>query len=169
MRAPTPSPIPTSSGTPELDRIVDAIRTRERFVLSSHTRPDGDSIGSQLALAYALEALGKSVRVVDKDPAPSPLKVFPGVADIIIADRVDFEFDAAIILECGDLDRTGVAGLDRALLVNIDHHPGNSGYGQLTWFDPTAAACGEMVYELVRALGVPLSLEIATHIYLAIL
>jgi bifunctional oligoribonuclease and PAP phosphatase NrnA len=169
MQAPTPTPIRTSSHAPELEQITEAIRARQRFVLSSHARPDGDSIGSQLALAYALRALGKTVRIVNKDPAPPPLRVFPGVGDIEIADRVDGDFDAAIILECGDLDRTGVAGLDRALLVNIDHHPGNSGYGQLTWFDPNAAACGEMVYDLVRALGVPLTVEIATHIYLAIL
>jgi len=169
MQAPTSTQIQTSSHAPELQRITDAILARHRFVLSSHARPDGDSIGSQLALAFALIALGKSVVVVNKDPAPSPLQVFPGVADIVIADRADGDFDAAIILECGDLDRTGVTGLDRALLINIDHHPGNSGYGQLTWFDPNAAACGEMVYELVRALGVVLTVEIATHIYLAIL
>jgi len=54
-------------------------------------------------------------------------------------------------------------------VINIDHHPGNAGYGQINWFDASAAACAEMVYELVRALGVPLTREIATHVYLAIL
>jgi bifunctional oligoribonuclease and PAP phosphatase NrnA len=169
MQAPTTTPTQTSSHAPELERITDAIRTRQRFVLSSHARPDGDSIGSQLALAYALTALGKSVVVVNKDPAPGPLMAFPGVPDIVIADRVAEAFDAAIILECGDLHRTGVEGLDRSFLINIDHHPGNSGYGNLTWFDPRAAACGEMVFELVRALGAPLTTEVATHVYLAIL
>ena len=62
-------------------------------------------------------------------------------------------------MECGDLARTGVTGLDRSFVINIDHHPGNTGYGQLTWFDPTAAACGEMVFTLVKALGVRLTLE----------
>ena len=95
---------------------------------------------------------------------------FPGVAEIgIAADGWTERFDAAIIMECGDLTRTGVAGLDQFFVINIDHHPGNTGYGRINWFDPTAAACGEMVFELVRALGVPLSVEIATHIYLAIL
>jgi len=149
--------------------IVDAIRSRQRFVLSSHARPDGDSIGSQLAMAYALRALGKEVTVVNADAAPGPLMTFPGVPDIIVADRVDGDFDAAIIMECGSLDRTGVTGLDRAFVINIDHHPGNSGYGQINWFDAGAAACGEMVFDLVRALGVGLSLEIATHVYVAIL
>jgi bifunctional oligoribonuclease and PAP phosphatase NrnA len=152
-----------------LDQIVAAIVGRRRFVISSHAKPDGDSIGSQLAMAYALRELGKEVRTVNADPAPSPWMSFPGVADIEIADRVDGAFDAAIIMECGAVSRTGVSGLDRQFLINIDHHPDNTQYGQINWFDGTAAACGEMVYELVRALGVPLTREIATHIYLAIL
>src|SRR5437773_88838 len=153
----------------EVRSIVDAIRARRRFVLSSHARPDGDSIGSQLAMAYALRALGKDVAVVNADAAQPPLMQFPGVPAIRIAPQVDGEFDAAIIMECSDLARTGVGGLDRFFVINVDHHPGNTGFGQLNWFDSTAAACGEMVYTLVRALDVPLSLEIATHIYLAIL
>lgn len=154
---------------PEIPDIVEAIRTRQRFVLSSHARPDGDSIGSQLAMAYALKALGKSVTVVNKDAPPSSLTPFPGVATIVVADRVSDDFDAAIIMECSDLQRTGVSGLDRFFLINIDHHPGNTGYGHINWFDASAAACAEMVCDLILALGVPLSQDIATHVYLAIL
>ena len=154
---------------PELLQIADAIRPRRRFVLSSHSRPDGDSIGSQLAMAYALRALRKDVRVVNSDAAPAPLMAFHGVPQIEIADRVGGDVDAAIVMECGDLARTGVAGLDRFFVINIDHHPGNSRYGQINWFDPTAAACGEMVFDLIRALGVAHSVDIATHNYLAIL
>jgi len=155
--------------SPEIGRIVEAIRSRRRFVLSSHARPDGDSIGSQLAMAYALRALGKETAVVNADLAQPPLLQFPGVVDIRIAPQVAGDFDAAIIMECSDLARTGVKGLDAFFLINIDHHPGNSAYGQINWFDATAAACGEMVFDLVRALDVPLTTEIATHIYLAIL
>ena len=158
----------TSSASP-VQQIVSAIQSRRRFIVSSHARPDGDSIGSQLAMTYALRALGKEVRVVNKDPAPGPILAFPGVPEIEIADRVEGDFDAAIIMECGDLARTGVAGLDRFFVINIDHHPGNSAYGDLNWFDPSAAACGEMVFDLIRALGVSLSTPIATHVYLAIL
>jgi phosphoesterase RecJ-like protein len=157
------------SNTVEIQRIVEAIQRRERFVISSHSRPDGDSIGSQLAMAYALRALGKHVRIVNKDPAPGPLMAFPGVASIEIADGVTGEFDAAIIMECGDLARTGVSGLERFFVINIDHHPGNTEYGQINWFDPSASACGEMVFDIVKALGAPLTLEVATHVYLAIL
>ena len=158
-----------TSRSPELVRIVEAVRQRQRFVISSHSRPDGDSIGSQLAMAFALRALGKDVHIVNKDQAGGPLLQFPGVTAIQIADGVAEEYDAAIIMECGDLGRTGVGGLDRFFVINIDHHPGNTGYGRLNWFDATAAACGEMVLDLIDALGVPLDVDIATHIYLAIL
>ena len=153
----------------DLQQIVDAIRSKQRFVVSSHARPDGDAIGSGLAMAYALRAMGKHAVVISADAPAPPLMQFPGVPDIIIADRVEGDFDAAIIMECSDLARTGVAGLDRSMVINIDHHPGNSAYGQLNWFDATAAACGEMVLDLVLALGVRLTPEIATHVYLAIL
>ena len=155
--------------SPEILQIVEALRARRRFVLSSHSRPDGDSIGSQLAMAYALQAMGKEVTVVNADPAPPPLMAFPGVPEIRIATSADGDFDAAIIMECGDLKRTGVTGLERFFVINIDHHPGNTGFGQINWFNAGAAACAEMVYEVVRALDVPLSKKIATHIYLAIL
>ena len=159
----------TTTPSPELRQIIEAIRANERFVIASHARPDGDSIGSELAAAYALRALGKQVTVVNADPAPGPLMQFPGVPDIQVIDRVDGNFDVAIVMECSDLARTGVAGLDRFFVINIDHHPDNTAYGRVNWFDATAAACGEMVFDLVRALGVPLMREIATHVYLAIL
>src|SRR5262245_19515445 len=127
---------------PELDNIVAAIRRRQRFVIVSHARPDGDAIGSQLAAAFALRQLGKQVSVISADPAPPPLMQFPGVPEIRITSRVAEEPGddaAAIIMECGDLARTGVAGLERLFVINIDHHPGNGAYGQLNWFDPTAS------------------------------
>jgi phosphoesterase RecJ-like protein len=150
-------------------RIADEIRKRQRFVLSSHVRPDGDAIGSQLAMAYALRHLGKDVRIVNRDAPPEPLSVFPGVPSIEVANRVDDPGDAVIVMECGDLTRTGVEGFERGFVINIDHHLGNTGYGALNWFDASAAACSEMVFDLVQELGVPLTREIATHVYIAIL
>ena len=150
-------------------RITDEIRKRQRFVLSSHVRPDGDAIGSALAMAFALREMGKEARVVNRDAPPSPMMVFPGVRDIVVASHVDDPADAVIVMECGDLTRTGVEGLERGFVINIDHHVGNSLYGALNWFDPTAAACGEMVFDLIRELRVPLTREIATHVYMAIL
>jgi phosphoesterase RecJ-like protein len=150
-------------------QIADVIHARQRFVVVSHARPDGDAVGSSLAMAYALRHLGKDVRVVSHDAPPPPMMVFPGVPGIEVTDRVDDPGDAVIVMECGDIKRTGVEGLDRGYVINIDHHPGNTMFGALNWFDLSAAACGEMVFDLVLALGVPLTTEIATHVYIAIL
>ena len=150
-------------------RLADAIRTRRRFVITSHVRPDGDAIGSSMAMAYALRELGKEARVVFRDQPPGPLQVFPGVNEIEVTERVDDPGDAVIVMESGDLTRTGIEGLDRGFVINIDHHLGNSMYGSLNWFDLSAAACGEMVFDLVEELGVPLTPAIATHVYVAIL
>ena len=149
--------------------VAAELRKRQRFVIASHIRPDGDAIGSSLAMAYALRQLGKHVRVVSHDPPPPPMEAFPGVKDIEITDRVDDPGDAVIVMEAGDLTRTGITGLDRGFVVNIDHHLGNTMYGAVNWFDVSAAACGEMVFDLVRELGVPLTREIALHVYIAIL
>lgn len=152
-----------------IGRICDAVLARQRFLISSHARPDGDSIGSQLALAYALRALGKDVTIVNRDPAPPPLMAFPGVPSIRVAERAEGDYDAAIILECSELKRTGVEGLERYFLINIDHHPGNAEFGAVNWFNGEAAACAEMVFDVIEALRVPLSVEMATHIYVGIL
>jgi phosphoesterase RecJ-like protein len=159
----------TAADAGVLAQIVEAIRARRRFVISSHVRPDGDAIGSQLAMAHALRHLGKDARLVNRDSPPAPLRVFPGVDDIEVAERIDDPGDAVIVMECGDLTRTGVEGFERGFVINIDHHLGNSMYGALNWFDAGAAACGEMVFDLIRELGVPLTREIATHVYIAIL
>ena len=159
----------TTLKTPKTD-ICDAIHARRRFLITSHARPDGDSIGSQLAMAYALEAMGKDVRLVNADPAPEHYMEFPGVDRIEIARSVtETDAEALIVMESGDLARTGVAGLEGRFTINIDHHQGNRHYGSLNWVDESAAACGEMVFDLIDALGVPMTIEIATHVYLAIL
>ncbi|MEQ1573367.1 MAG: bifunctional oligoribonuclease/PAP phosphatase NrnA [Vicinamibacterales bacterium] len=149
--------------------VAREILTRQRFVVVSHVRPDGDAIGSGMAMAHALRALGKDVRVVSRDAPPDPFMEFPGVPEIDIRPSVDDPGDAVIVMECGDLKRTGVDGLERGFVINIDHHVGNTMYGSMNWLDTSAAACGEMVFDLVRELGVPLSTEIATHVYVAIL
>ena len=151
------SPLAEADTTAVVGRICDEIRQRQRFVLTSHARPDGDSIGSQLAMAYALEALGKEVRLVNADAAPEHYFEFPGVDRIEIAAATTTDADAVIVMECSDLTRTGVAGLDGRFIINIDHHAGNRMYGAVNWFDESAAACGEMVFDIIRALGVPSS------------
>ena len=122
-----------------------------------------------MAMALALRAIGKEATVVTDAIPPVFLQPFPEVAGIRITQEIDGAFDAALIMECGALSRTGVAGLDRSPVVNIDHHPGNTVYGAINWIDESAAACGEMVFTLIEALGAPLTKDIATHVYLAVL
>jgi hypothetical protein len=108
-------------------------------------------------MAFALWQLGKEARLVNHDAPPTPMMVFPGVPKIEVASRIEDPGDAVIVMECGELSRTGVEGFERGFVINIDHHLGNTGYGTLNWFDTSAAACGEMVFDLVRELGVELT------------
>ncbi len=148
--------------------VAAAIRARHAFILTSHARPDGDAIGSQLALGFALDALGKSVRFINRDAVPAPYAEFPGIARMELGPSTTATADALIVLECSSRDRPEVAGLDGLFTVNVDHHAGNEMYGDVNWFDGSAAACGEMVAEVIDALGVPWTREIASHLYLAV-
>lgn len=138
-------------------------------MVASHQRPDGDAIGSAFAMALALRALGKEATVVTDAIPPVFLQPFPAVSSLVIAPEVTESYDAALIMECSDLSRTGVRGLDRSPVMNIDHHPGNTVYGAVNWIDESAAACGEMAFTLLEAVGAPITADVATHIYLAIL
>lgn len=149
--------------------MLDAIAGGQRFFVTSHQRPDGDAIGSAVAMALALHRLGKEATVVMDAVPPSFLQPFPQVDRIRIATEIGDAADAVLVMECSTLDRTGVRGLDRSSVINIDHHPGNANYGAINWIDESAAACGELVFTLIDALGVPLTPDIATHLYLAIL
>ena len=152
--------------------IRDAIHARQRFLISSHARPDGDSIGSQLAMAFALDALGKEVRIVNADPAPDHYLDFPGVDRIEIARAVDrTDVDAVIVMESGDLTRDRRRAASSGTFID-QHRPSpgqHASTARSTGSTSRAAACGEMVFDLIEALGVPLTIEIATHVYLAIL
>ena len=149
--------------------LLDAIARGQRFYVTSHQRPDGDAVGSAVAMALAVRALGKQATVVMDAVLPAFLQPFPDGAAIVVTKAVSQPVDAVLVMECSTLERCGVAGLDRSPVVNIDHHPGNTRYGAINWIDEGAAACGELVFTLIDALGVALTPDIATHLYLAIL
>lgn len=149
-------------------RICEELLRHRRVIVTSHLRPDGDSIGSSLALAWALRALGIDCRVIHRDRPPLQLAEFPGVAEIETGETVPEDADAVVVLECGDLARTGLSGFDGRRVINLDHHPGNSGYGAARWFDGTASACGEMIFEIIVELGVPITPDMATQLFVAI-
>jgi phosphoesterase RecJ-like protein len=148
--------------------VAAAIRERASFLITSHARPDGDAVGSSVALALALDQLGKTSRVVLHDPVPSPYAAFPAVERITYTNKVEEQAQASIMLECSDPARPEIEGLDGRPVINVDHHVGNTLYGDVNWFDPGAAACGEMVADIIDALGVEWTREIASHLYLAI-
>lgn len=151
------------------DQLISHIQRSQRFLVSSHQRPDGDAIGSAVGFALALRELGKQADVVMDAEPPHFLQPFPAVDQIRIVREVSEVVDAAVIMECSSVDRTGVAGLQRSPVLNIDHHVGNSHYGAINWVDESAASCTELVYTLVEALGIAMTPEIATHIYLGLL
>jgi phosphoesterase RecJ-like protein len=148
--------------------IAATLKARQRFILASHARPDGDAVGSQLSLGLALRSLGKDVRLVCRDHAPGPYRDFPGVDGIEITTHVDGPADAVVLLECSDLTRPGIQGFEPYFVVNIDHHLGNAMYGDANWFDGGAAACAEMVADIIDALGVLWTQDIASHLFLGI-
>jgi phosphoesterase RecJ-like protein len=158
--------IPSSSPPHELIR---RLQQGQRFLVTSHQRPDGDAIGSACAMALALQAMGKQATVVMDAVPPAYLQPFPHVSDLRITNEVRERADAVLVMECSSLSRCGVSGLDQSPVINIDHHPGNTLYGTINWIDEQAAACGEQVVTLIDALGVALTPAIATHLYLAIL
>ncbi len=151
-----------------LDDIIQFIKDHDRFVITSHARPDGDAIGSELGLAMMLEKLGKTAHIFNADPHPGPYQSLPGIERIEVTHKVEGNYDGLFLLECNDLERSNLQGLDQYFVVNIDHHPKTEPFGDLNWLDDSAAAVGEMIYELGQGLPVPLTPEIATNLYVAI-
>ena len=149
--------------------IIRFVHQHSDFAITSHARPDGDSLGSELALAATLRSLGKNVRIVNCDPHPQSYVGLPDANLVNIERRLEGRHDAVFVLETTDLERTGVAGLENCVIINIDHHKGTLPYGTFNWVDGSASAVGEMVYELIRGLGVKITPEIATNLYVAIL
>ncbi|HEX2254386.1 MAG TPA: bifunctional oligoribonuclease/PAP phosphatase NrnA [Thermoanaerobaculia bacterium] len=155
------------------DDVLRRIRQGNRFLLTSHVNPDGDSIGSALGLARLLRGMGKGAVVWNRDEPPAVYRALPG------ADRIHSgaeppagfpeKFDAIVVLECPSADRTGLEEhLDALPVVNVDHHLGNQHYGEINWVDPAAPAVGEMVYRLAQALKLTLDHDTANCLYLTL-
>ncbi|MCI0486393.1 MAG: bifunctional oligoribonuclease/PAP phosphatase NrnA [Blastocatellia bacterium] len=152
-----------------LSDVVQLIERKQRFLITSHVRPDGDGLGSGLALYWILKGLGKEVNVVLKDRVPPAYNILPGADRVIVQQEVSDFYDAAFIIECSDVERPGLSGLSDLLVVNIDHHSTTEPFGDINWIDATSAAVGEMIYNLCKALGVVVTKEIADCIYTALL
>jgi phosphoesterase RecJ-like protein len=151
---------------------VALLRNASRALVTSHRRPDGDALGSELALADLATKLGTLTLIVNRDPEPPSLSELPGLDSVVVADTLpqDFpaSFDLVVTLECPELDRAGFDGLDRLPILNIDHHPANPLFGEVNYVDEQAPAVGEMVWRMFREAGVQPSPEAATNAHVAL-
>lgn len=154
---------------PPVGRILEILRQGQRFLVSSHARPDGDAIGSMLAMGFLLEAIGKQADLVSADDVPKAYRSLPGADRIRTQSSGFVRYDAVILLECDGLERTRLEGLDGQFLINIDHHLSGRAFGRINWIDHHAASVGELVYRLVRAAGVALTPAMATCLYTTVL
>src|ERR1044071_876458 len=152
-----------------LAQVVELVEKKDRFAITSHIRPDGDGLGSSLGLYWLLQALNKEVEVIMHDPAPHAYQQLPGADTIRVVPNVDRTYDAIFVIECSDVDRPGLVDLEKQFVVNIDHHSTTELFGTINWIDSTAAAVGEMIYNLCKATGVRVTKEIAECVYTALL
>ncbi len=150
-----------------LAEVVNAVQSRQRWVVTSHGRPDGDAVGSVLGCVQILRAMGKQANGFLGDGVPFIYRGLPGAATLRAGPVESGQYDGALILECDSLQRTHVEGLTGLFTINIDHHATSAEYADLNYIDPTVAAVAELVHRLAVAAAVPLSPEIATCLYTA--
>ncbi len=153
-------------------RIAEALRGRSHVLLLGHVSPDGDSLGSTLALARALWTCGQHATVGSADGVPTMYRFLPGSERIQTALPDGATYDAVVFMECSSPERAGALAARAAgvpLWVNIDHHVSNSGFGDLIDHDPAAAAVGELVYPIVREFLPTLDAGTATCLLCALL
>lgn len=161
--ADTVLPFPSVAG-----EIADVIREHDSFLVAGHVRPDGDCLGSALAMHFILRQAGKRVECFNASPFPALYRFLPEHGAI----RREFPAEppqVTICLDSSDLYRIREDFRPEGLVVNIDHHAGNTNYGILNWVDSSASAVGEQVFLLAQALGAPVSPLAATCLYTAIM
>ena len=155
-----------------LEQAVSLINNKNRFLITTHVNPDGDGIGSSLALGEALKMIGKKIVYYCESPISNKYFFLPGV-DQFTKDLDNSEqFDVAIVIDCGDLKQVGDASATIGMIgvvINIDHHVTNHISGQLRLVDPKACASAEIIYRLIKALEQPLTFPVALNLYTAIL
>lgn len=156
-----------------IEQIVKEIKKGRRFLVASHQNPEGDAIGSSLALAIALKNLGKEVTTFNQDGVPKLLQFLPRAAEVSRKLPQDIiTYDCAFVVDCGDPELLGeelprIKGIRK--IINIDHHRTNNRFGDLQFIDPEASAAGVLIYRLLKKIPVEITPEIATNIYAAIL
>lgn len=151
-----------------IETIVDRFRKSNRIAVTSHLRPDGDSICTSLALLYMGRQLGKEMAVFNRDVTPFPFNTIPDIKNVQIGQIPPDSFDTVILLECANVSRSGQNNIDSIFKINIDHHYSNDYYADINWVNPDAAAVATMAFQLGEALGIEYTPQIASHLYCAI-
>jgi phosphoesterase RecJ-like protein len=152
-----------------MDAVLEVLRKGKRFLVCSHARPDGDAVGSMLAMGMLIEQMGKHADMVMADRIPLIYCGLPGAEEIRVTQIVDGPYDAVILLECDGLERTGVSGLEKHFLINIDHHASGHEYAHVNWIDRDASSVGELVHRLVKAAGAKVTPDMANCLYTTVL
>ncbi len=157
----------------ELEQVADEIRQGERFLLTTHENPDGDALGSLLAMHDILEALGKdSVMFLAAKEFPLPVEYrFLPLEEVFHEPPADLADRVVIFLDCGNIDRMPVGFLREGenTVLNIDHHHDNTRFGTVNLVDVDASCTAEILYELAGLLGVELTLEMASALYVGLI
>jgi len=151
-----------------LSQVVELIENKQNFAITTHARPDGDGVGSSLGLCWLLRSLGKNADFIVSDNIPVSYLQLPGADEIRRVSEINGKYDAVFVIECSDIDRPGIKGLENQIVVNIDHHATSEHFGTINWIDATASAVGEMIYNLCKAIGGRITKEIAECVYLAL-
>lgn len=157
-----------------LSPIVNVLQKEDNFLITSHIRPEGDSIGSQLAMAILLQKSGKKVTIINEDSSPEIYHFLPQ-SEKILTYSPEYErsrFDVAVVLDCNQFERVGtVASIVRntPIIINIDHHPDSCGIGNYNYIDTRASACTEQIYMIIKAMDFKLDYDLALPIYVGIM
>ena len=156
-----------------LAKVAEQIKKSKSFLITSHSNPEGDALGSELALRELLAYLGKKAIIVNEDGVPNEYRFLPGIEQIKRPKEVNnIAFDTSIALDCSDPGRfKQLADLFARgkVKINIDHHISNSGFGDINWVEPNLSSASEMIYELYKKLRVPLDKNKAVYLYTGIL
>lgn len=155
-----------------MKKIIQHLKTSRRVLLASHANPDGDAIGSLLAMGMVLEKIGCEVACYNESAIPAVYRFLPSIDKIQRQFENPERFETAVVLDCGDLSRVGLAA-DRIAqiptVINIDHHTTNTRFGKYHLVDVNACATSEIVYRLIGEMSLDLDTDMATAIYTGIL
>ena len=164
-----PGPPRAEAHSDRMDAVLEVLRKGKRFLVCSHARPDGDAVGSMLAMGMFIEQMGKHADLVMADRIPNIYCRLPGAEEIRVTQIVNGSYDAVILLECDGLERTGVSGLEQLFKINIDHHASGHEYANVNWIDRDASSVGELVHRLVKAAGARITPDMAHCLYTTVL